>query len=149
MTPITRPANPEALFERALLRHIGELQRSTYPNLIVLKNECGVGYHGRVRDAVRAALAPFGAAAQDAAAAAMVRCRVAFGLGVGSPDLVGAVNGRVLAVELKSDRGRLSPEQLQWHAAAERRGVAVGTARTLEEFDALVDAAARNPVRSA
>jgi hypothetical protein len=50
--------------------------------------------------------------------AVLTRHRVRYGLGVGSPDLFGAVRGVMFGIELKSERGRLSAGQRQWHAAA-------------------------------
>ncbi len=41
-------------------------------------------------------------------------CATPRGSGVGFPDLVLALNGTVLFVELKSARGRPSPEQMRW-----------------------------------
>lgn len=133
---------PEAILERHVLRRVGELQRGAHPHLVVFRNEVGVGYQARARDAVRAALKPFGLAAGEAALAALMRCRVTYGLGVGSPDLVGAVNGRAFGIELKSDEGRLEPEQLAWHQAAARRRVLVRVARTVDEAVAAIDEAA-------
>lgn len=51
----------------------------------------------------------------------------------GSPDLVGAVHGVFVGFELKSDRGRVSPEQLQWHQAARARGAVVEVVRSVDE----------------
>lgn len=44
---------------------------------------------------------------------------VRFGLGVGSPDLVGVLrpDGRMLACEVKTPEGRLRPEQRMWRDA--------------------------------
>lgn len=68
------------------------------------------------------------------------KCR--YGLGVGSPDLIGTLRGgRCFAVEVKTPRGRLSPEQAAWWHAASAWGVAGGVARSVPEALALLDAA--------
>lgn len=73
---------------------------------------------------------------------------VAYGLGVGSPDIVGiysvewrsyaitAHTMRIAAafgVEVKSEKGRLRLEQAQWHEAMRRRGLPTFVARSAEE----------------
>ncbi len=75
------------------------------------------------------------------------RHRIAFGLGVGSPDLVGSLEGRALGLELKAPGGHLSPEQERWHAAARRRGVAVFTVRSVEEARMAIERARRGELR--
>jgi len=57
------------------------------------------------------------------------------GLRPGMPDLIVlAPGGRALFVELKTERGRLSPEQKRAHEAIERLGHAVRTVRSLDGF---------------
>jgi hypothetical protein len=50
--------------------------------------------------------------------------RVAYGLGVGSPDLVGYIHGsaRLFALEVKAPGGRIRPEQRCWIRAANDGG---------------------------
>lgn len=48
--------------------------------------------------------------------------RVEYGLAKGSADLVGLVDGRFFAVEVKAHAGRVSPEQEQWLAMIRRNG---------------------------
>ena len=67
------------------------------------------------------------------AAAQAVLPEERFGLGRGSPDLVVGVRGRVLFRELKTEDGRLSPEQIEWHAQARLRGLDVGVWRSVEQ----------------
>lgn len=70
---------------------------------------------------------------------------VAYGLGVGSPDIVGIYSaGRVsgpmavhvaaaFGVEVKGPTGRVREEQAQWHEAMRRRGLPTFVARSAEE----------------
>lgn len=66
---------------------------------------------------------------------------IRYGLGTGSPDLVGglfAPHGRVFCLEVKTATGRVSDEQKCWHAAARKRGWFVAVVRTPEEAVAAV-----------
>lgn len=68
---------------------------------------------------------------------------VAYGLGIGSPDLVGLVrsSGRAFALEVKTATGRLSPEQRAWHRAWSEAGGFVACVRSVDEaLGALEDA---------
>lgn len=63
---------------------------------------------------------------------------VTYGLGVGSPDVVGIYthrSGHALAfgVEFKTSTGRVSHDQELWHAAMKRRGLPTFLARSPEE----------------
>lgn len=67
---------------------------------------------------------------------------VRYGLGVGSPDLVGVLRGgRALALEVKSATGRVRPEQAAWLAAFERLGGVGGVVRSVEEAMNVIDRA--------
>lgn len=61
--------------------------------------------------------------------------KVAYGLGVGSPDLVGFLvpSGRFFALEVKTETGRLSREQRCWHASSVSGGAFVACVRSVEE----------------
>lgn len=59
----------------------------------------------------------------------------AMGLKAGWPDLILIWRGRVLAIELKSPRGQLSPAQLEQHALLRANGVSVVVARSLEDIE--------------
>lgn len=63
------------------------------------------------------------------------RARATYGLGVGSPDLVGilAPRGRLVAFEVKTRTGRLAPEQRRVHVAWERHGALVAVVRSVSE----------------
>ena len=60
--------------------------------------------------------------------------RVTYGLGVGSPDLVGIGHGGVfIGPELKSETGRARESQLTWHAAARSRGARVEICKSVDD----------------
>jgi len=67
---------------------------------------------------------------------------VAYGLAVGSADLVGIVMradgvGVFLAIEVKDDRGVVRPEQEKWIALVRRYGGVAGVARSVADAEAL------------
>jgi hypothetical protein len=139
-----------------VLLEIGRLQRkSLQPDIDIMKNEVGSGHPGTVafaiRDALAVALAPFGSAAIKAAQAAvsqaLFRHRIVWGLGVGSPDLVGSVGGRWCGLELKREHGGVVSEvQEQWHNAARKRSCFVTVIRTVEEVAPALDRCRRGEV---
>ena len=71
--------------------------------------------------------------------------KVHYGIGLGSPDLVGILPvtitpehvgqrlGVFLGVEVKTPVGRLSTVQRQWHAVARERGALIVVARSVDE----------------
>lgn len=63
-----------------------------------------------------------------------------FGLGKGSPDLVGFLrgSGRFVGIEVKALDGRLSPCQKQWAERATELGALVGVARSVAEAVAIL-----------
>ena len=64
---------------------------------------------------------------------------IKFGLCVGSSDLIGiAPGGRFLAVEIKTCKGRATPEQLRFIEAVRARGGIAGIARSPAEALALL-----------
>jgi hypothetical protein len=66
--------------------------------------------------------------------------RAAYGLGKGSPDLVGVLrSGRAFCIEVKSASGRVTPEQSAWWRAARSWGVTGGIAHSVAEAMALLD----------
>lgn len=122
-------ARPEARLEREILRALG-----SEPDVLLLKNEVGQGYHGALRPALERALGPYVSAdAMRLLVETLARHRVAFGAGVGSPDLLAVAGGVFAGLELKSATGRTSPEQDTWHAAARARGCIVQVVRSVEE----------------
>lgn len=60
---------------------------------------------------------------------------VAFGWPVneGAPDILVAVDGRLLCIEVKTGAGTTSPEQRQCHEALRQAGVRVVVVRSVEE----------------
>ena len=70
---------------------------------------------------------------------------ITYGLGPGSPDVVGVLTvggvGVWLGIEVKSPTGRVRPEQAAWLAAGAARGMVTGVARSADDARALVDAA--------
>lgn len=56
--------------------------------------------------------------------------------GVGNPggsDLIGLYRGRFIAIEVKTPKGRATPEQLQFIEAVRRHGGIAGIARSVED----------------
>jgi hypothetical protein len=60
---------------------------------------------------------------------------ITYGLGVGSPDLVGILrpSGRMIAFEVKLPGKSPTPEQLAWHRAAAAAGALVVVVHSVEE----------------
>ncbi len=69
--------------------------------------------------------------------------RVRYGLGTGGADLVGLIRatGRGIALEVKTDSGRLSRDQQTWLAAFRRCGGFAAVVRSPDEAIAAVDRA--------
>jgi hypothetical protein len=61
---------------------------------------------------------------------------ITYGLGKGSPDLVGSLSGRWFCLETKSAKGRLRPEQKVWHEQERANGGFVAVVRSVEEAQA-------------
>ncbi len=62
----------------------------------------------------------------------------AMGLKAGTPDIVMCWKGRMIGVELKAGRGRLSPAQVETHDAITLSGGVVTTCRTLDDVAAFL-----------
>ncbi len=60
------------------------------------------------------------------------------GLRAGTPDFVLCWRGRLIGIELKAGRGRLSPAQRETHDAITLAGGVVTTCRTLDEVAAFL-----------
>lgn len=65
--------------------------------------------------------------------------RVRYGLAPGSADLVGLVDGRFFALEIKAPGGRVAPEQEQWLALVRRNGGFAAVVRSADEARACVE----------
>ena len=145
---------PEALLERRVLQALGGDR-----GLALFKNEVGEGYYGNVRAQI-ADLKRYGNG--DAAGinrnqvlSVLDYSRVHYGLRVGSADLVGIVAvevtpemvgtriGRFVSVELKSNDGRLRPEQVTWRDRMIELGAAAGVARSPGDAALIVEEARR------
>lgn len=70
-----------------------------------------------------------------------IRGAVLRGRGVkpGTPDLLIVDGGRCCWLELKARRGRVSPEQVECHAALRRAGSAVAVCKSLDEVIATLN----------
>jgi hypothetical protein len=69
--------------------------------------------------------------------------RVRYGLGIGSPDLVGVLipTGRAIGLEVKTSSGRVRPEQVAWIAAFRRAGGFACVVRSVDDALAAIDRA--------
>ncbi len=69
------------------------------------------------------------------------RTNVRYGLGLGSADLVGIVKGKgtFLGVEIKTDKGKLSPEQVAWGEVVINAGARYWVVRSVEELMPLLE----------
>lgn len=56
-----------------------------------------------------------------------------YGLCPGSADLVGCCDGRFIGLEIKSERGRSSPEQVRWAELIRSKGGFVAVVRSVDE----------------
>jgi hypothetical protein len=61
------------------------------------------------------------------------------GARAGVPDLLLVSRGKLFAIELKSDHGRLSPVQRETHAAMRKAGVVIGVAGDIDQALGLLD----------
>lgn len=86
--------------------------------VVMFRNNCGVAEHWNGRDVER----------------------VRYGLAPGSADLVGllAPEGRWFALELKTAKGRVTPEQVQWLSLVRRMGGFGAVVRSVDEAKAAV-----------
>lgn len=66
---------------------------------------------------------------------------IRYGLGVGSPDLVGIAWGRFVGLEVKTPTGRVSKEQTMWLDMVRRFGGVAGVARSVDDAIAIVEEA--------
>jgi hypothetical protein len=64
--------------------------------------------------------------------------RVRYGLAVGSADLVGCLDGRFVALEVKTATGRVAPEQRLWLDLVRRHGGFAAIVRSVDEARAAV-----------
>ena len=62
-----------------------------------------------------------------------------YGLAVGSADLIGVCAGRFFALEVKSERGRVSDDQQRWCALVRSKGGFAAVVRSVEDALAAVE----------
>lgn len=68
---------------------------------------------------------------------------IKFGLCVGSSDLIGlSPDGRFLAVEVKTEKGKPTPDQMRFIEAVKRKGGIAGIARSPDDAVALLSQSA-------
>lgn len=74
---------------------------------------------------------------------------IRFGLAVGSADLVGVIapTGRFFALEIKTDKGRTTPEQDRWLEVVRRFGGFACVVRSAEEALAAVERARKGEMQ--
>lgn len=65
--------------------------------------------------------------------------RQRFGLCPGSADLIGVCDGRFIGLEVKSDRGRSSPDQVRWAELIRSKGGFVAVVRSVDDALAAVE----------
>jgi hypothetical protein len=125
----------EASLELEVLAAVGRV-----PDVALYKNETGQGFTGALERELLARLGPGLTPRQQATLLAVLnRHRIRWGLGEGSPDLVGGVGGRFAGIELKSATGTLEESQRRWHGAARGRGLAVMRCRSVAEVKAAIE----------
>ena len=68
---------------------------------------------------------------------------------IGAPDIMGVLdNGQMLAIEVKTSKGKLSPEQVQFLENLRQRGALVIVARSLGDVEDAMPAIAKTFKRS-
>ena len=101
---------------------------------------------GQIQDEIRLALSdePGLVMWRNNVGVAMHRgSRVVYGLAVGSADLIGCLDGRFVALEVKTPAGRLAPDQRRWADLVRDRGGYVATVRSVAEARAAIAEARR------
>ena len=101
---------------------------------------------GQIQDEIRLALSdePGLVLWRNNVGTAMHRgARVVYGLAVGSADLIGCLDGRFVALEVKTPTGRVSPDQRRWADLVRARGGFVATVRSVAEARAAIAEARR------
>lgn len=80
----------------------------------------------------------------ESSTGAAVARYITYGLGPGSPDIVGVLTvcglGIMVGIEAKSATGRVEPEQAAWLAAGASRGIITGVARSVDDARAIIAA---------
>lgn len=105
---------------------------SRIPDVWVHPNPVGHGYTHRLGPALDKALEHL-PIARGIAEQTLLRFRLEYGLGDGSPDLIVSAGGLFLGLEMKSAEGRLRESQKIWRRMADGRSVPYATARSVDE----------------
>lgn len=127
----------EAEVERDVLVRVGRMS-----DVLLLKNETGFGHPAVIKHLLQSALAPWGPEAVATALSVLQRNTMTWGLGVGSPDLIGTAGpgARGGGIELKRPVGGVvSEQQSRYHAAMRRRGCFAAVVRSADEAEAAVE----------
>lgn len=123
-----------ALINEVLVKCSGRPNRDGV-TAILLRNDVGQGFYQR---ALPLAVKSLHAAGYNHAASIVTatfnRCRVSYGLAVGSPDIVVVTPG-FLGLEGKTGDADLKPEQRAFRAAAEKAGARIETIRSVEDAE--------------
>ena len=121
--------------EHALMKRIrGALAQA--PGVLVWRNE--VGKHWVIPRGSTCAACGADVRGGEGITGAL---RLPVGLGTGSADLIGLIDGRFFGCEVKTAVGRLSKEQVAWLDVVRSKGGIAGVARSEAEALALVGGA--------
>lgn len=96
---------------------------------------------GHIQDAIRLALTDEPGLVlwrNNTGVAEHRNARVRYGLAVGSADLIGCLDGRFVALEVKTPVGRASTEQRQWLDLVRRNGGFAAVVRSVAEAHAAI-----------
>ena len=102
----------EVVVSEGAIQDAIRLALASEPGLVLWRNNVGVAEHRGVR--------------------------VRYGLAVGSADLVGCLDGRFVALEVKTATGRVAPEQKLWLDLVRRYGGFAAIVRSVDEARAAI-----------
>ncbi len=135
-----QPKSPAQVSEAEVEREV-LLATAKVPGLTLLRNEVGFGHPHVIKHLLQAALKPWGPECVATALSVLQRNTITWGLGEGSPDLVGAAGPgrRGGGLELKRPVGGVvSPAQQRFHSAMRARGLFVAVVCSGAEAEAAV-----------
>ena len=114
MIRITVPRGKEKDLQFAIKMALNRL-----PGVLLFRNNCGVARYN----------SPNTGATSGSGRGQVVR----YGLAPGSCDLIGLVQGRFFALEVKSERGKCTPEQIAFIDLINKNGGFARVVRTIDE----------------